>query len=136
MDFEALLKLMVQKKASDLFITAGMPPSIKINGKIMPVTQRSLNGEKSREVVLSVMNEEQRREFARAHECNFAISASGIGRFRVSAFQQRNEVGMVLRRIETTIPTLDEMRLPAVIKEINSTTVSYTHQTLQTICSV
>lgn len=121
MDFEALLKLMVQKKASDLFITAGMPPSIKINGKIMPVTQRSLNGEKSREVVLSVMNEEQRREFARAHECNFAISASGIGRFRVSAFQQRNEVGMVLRRIETTIPTLDELRLPAVLKKLSLT---------------
>ncbi len=121
MDFEALLKLMVQKKASDLFITAGMPPSIKINGKIMPVTQRSLTGEKSREVVLSVMNEEQRREFARVHECNFAISASGIGRFRVSAFQQRNEVGMVLRRIETTIPTLDELRLPAVLKKLSLT---------------
>ncbi|WP_144392332.1 PilT/PilU family type 4a pilus ATPase [Pleionea sediminis] len=118
MDFEALLKLMVQKKASDLFITAGMPPSIKINGKIMPVTQRALNGEKSREVVLSVMNEEQRREFARHHECNFAISASGIGRFRVSAFQQRNEVGMVLRRIETTIPTLEELRLPTVLKKL------------------
>ncbi len=121
MDFEALLKLMVQKKASDLFITAGVPPSIKINGKIMPVTQRSLNGEKAREVVLSVMNEEQRREFARAHECNFAISASGIGRFRVSAFQQRNEVGMVLRRIETTIPTLDELRLPAILKKLSLT---------------
>jgi twitching motility protein PilU len=121
MDFEALLKLMVQKKASDLFITAGVPPSIKINGKIMPVTQRALNGEKAREVVLSVMNEEQRREFARAHECNFAISASGIGRFRVSAFQQRNEVGMVLRRIETTIPTLDELRLPAILKKLSLT---------------
>ncbi|NVJ60737.1 MAG: PilT/PilU family type 4a pilus ATPase [Gammaproteobacteria bacterium] len=118
MDFEALLKLMVQKKASDLFITAGVPPSIKINGKIMPVTQRALNGEKAREVVLSVMNEEQRREFSRNHECNFAISASGIGRFRVSAFQQRNEVGMVLRRIETTIPSLDELRLPSVLKKI------------------
>ncbi|WMS85890.1 PilT/PilU family type 4a pilus ATPase [Pleionea litopenaei] len=121
MDFEALLKLMVQKKASDLFITAGIPPSIKINGKIMPVTQRALNGEKAREVVLSVMNEEQRREFARGHECNFAISASGIGRFRVSAFQQRNEVGMVLRRIETTIPTLDELRLPTVLKKLSLT---------------
>ncbi len=121
MDFEALLKLMVQKKASDLFITAGMPPSIKINGKIMPVTQRKLTGEKAREVVLSVMNEEQRREFSRSHECNFAISASGIGRFRVSAFQQRNEVGMVLRRIETTIPTLDELRLPSILKKLSLT---------------
>ncbi|MEE4245166.1 MAG: PilT/PilU family type 4a pilus ATPase [Kangiellaceae bacterium] len=121
MDFEALLKLMVQKKSSDLFITAGVPPSIKINGKIMPVTQRALTGEKAREVVLSVMNEEQRREFSRAHECNFAISAAGVGRFRVSAFQQRNEVGMVLRRIETTIPTLDELRLPSVLKKLSLT---------------
>jgi len=106
MDFEGLLKLMATKKASDLFITAGVPPSIKIHGKVMPVTQRALSSEKAREVVLSVMNEEQRREFARSRECNFAISAEGVGRYRVSAFQQRNNVGMVLRRIETTIPTI------------------------------
>ncbi len=121
MDFEALLKLMVDKKASDLFITAGMPPSIKINGKIMPVTQRALDAEKAREVVLSVMNEEQRRDFARLRECNFAISASRIGRFRVSAFQQRNQVGMVLRRIETTIPKIEELRLPMVLKKLSLT---------------
>ncbi|MCO7225267.1 PilT/PilU family type 4a pilus ATPase [Pleionea sp. CnH1-48] len=121
MDFEALLRLMVQKRASDLFITAGVPPSIKINGKIMPVTQRALNAEKAREVVLSVMNEEQRRDFARSRECNFAISASNVGRFRVSAFQQRNQVGMVLRRIETQIPTLDELRLPSVLKKLSLT---------------
>ncbi len=121
MDFEGLLKLMVTKKASDLFITAGVPPSIKIHGKVMPVTQRALTPEKAREVVLSVMNEEQRREFARAKECNFAISAAGIGRYRVSAFQQRNHIGMVLRRIETTIPTIEELRLPNILKKLSLT---------------
>ncbi|MGB0496587.1 MAG: PilT/PilU family type 4a pilus ATPase, partial [Kangiellaceae bacterium] len=111
----------VTKKASDLFITAGVPPSIKINGKVMPVTQRALTPEKAREVVLSVMNEEQRREFSRNHECNFAISAAGIGRYRVSAFQQRNNVGMVLRRIETNIPTIEELRLPPILKKLSLT---------------
>lgn len=121
MDFEGLLKFMVGKKASDLFITAGVPPSMKINGKVVPVTQKELSPEKAREVVLSIMNEEQRRDFARTHECNFAISASGIGRFRVSAFQQRNHVGMVLRRIETKIPTLEELRLPEILKQLAMT---------------
>ncbi len=121
MDFEGLLKLMASKKASDLFITAGVPPSIKIHGKVMPVTQRALSPEKAREVVLSVMNEEQRREFARARECNFAISAEGVGRYRVSAFQQRNNVGMVLRRIETNIPTIEELRLPSILKKLSLT---------------
>jgi twitching motility protein PilU len=118
MDFEALLKLMVSKQASDLFITAGVAPSIKINGKVVPVTQRALTPEKAREVVLSVMNEDQRKEFSRTHECNFAISAHGIGRFRVSSFQQRNHVGMVLRRIESIIPTIDDLRLPTILNEI------------------
>jgi len=121
MDFEGLLKFMVSKRASDLFITAGVPPCMKINGKIVPVTQRELAPEKAREVVLSVMNEEQRRDFARTRECNFAISASGIGRFRVSAFQQRNNVGMVLRRIEMRIPTTEELRLPEVVKQLAMT---------------
>ena len=121
MDFEALLKLMVSKQASDLFITAGVAPSIKINGKVVPVTQRALSPEKAREVALSVMNEDQRKEFSRTHECNFAISAHGIGRFRVSSFQQRNHIGMVLRRIETRIPTTDELRLPPILNDIAMT---------------
>ena len=121
MDFEALLKLMVSKQASDLFITAGVAPSIKINGKVVPVTQRALTPEKAREVVLSVMNEDQRKEFSRTHECNFAISAHGIGRFRVSTFQQRNQIGMVLRRIETKIPSIDELRLPSILNDIAMT---------------
>ncbi|MEL0035471.1 MAG: PilT/PilU family type 4a pilus ATPase [Gammaproteobacteria bacterium] len=121
MDFEALLKLMVSKQASDLFITAGVAPSIKIHGKVVPVTQRALSSDKAREVVLSVMSEEQRKEFSTTHECNFAISAHGIGRFRVSAFQQRNQIGMVLRRIETVIPTTEELRLPPVLNDVAMT---------------
>ena len=88
MEFEKLLRLMVEKGGSDLFITAGVPPSMKVNGKIMPVTKVPMSPEQTRETVHSVMNEQQRREFAENHECNFAISARGIGRFRVSAFQR------------------------------------------------
>ena len=118
MEFEKLLRLMVEKGGSDLFITAGVPPSMKVNGKIMPVTKTPMSPEQTRETVHAVMNEQQRREFAEKHECNFAISARGIGRFRVSAFYQRNLAGMVLRRIETNIPTLDDLKLPEVLKKL------------------
>ncbi len=118
MEFEKLLRLMVEKGGSDLFITAGVPPSMKVNGKIMPVTKTPLSPEMTRETVHGVMNEQQRREFAENHECNFAISARGIGRFRVSAFYQRNLAGMVLRRIETNIPTLDDLKLPEILKKL------------------
>ncbi len=118
MDFQSLLKLMVSKKASDLFITAGMPPSIKVNGKLKPVSQTTLTPDQARDIVYSVMNDHQRAEFERTNECNFAISATGIGRFRASAFVQRNFAGMVLRRIETRIPTLDELTLPPILKNL------------------
>jgi len=118
MEFEKLLRLMVEKGGSDLFITAGVPPSMKVNGKIMPVTKNPMSPEQTRETVHSVMNEQQRREFAEKHECNFAISARGIGRFRVSAFYQRDLAGMVLRRIETNIPTIDDLKLPEVLKKL------------------
>ena len=121
MEFEKLLRLMVEKGGSDLFITAGVPPSMKVNGKIMPVTKNAMSPEQTRETVHSVMNEQQRRDFAENHECNFAISARGIGRFRVSAFYQRNLAGMVLRRIETNIPTLDDLKLPEVLKKLSLT---------------
>jgi len=121
MEFEKLLSLMVEKGASDLFITAGVPPSMKINGKILPVSKTSLSPELTRETVQGVMNEQQLQEFLEHHECNFAISARGIGRFRVSAFYQRNLAGMVLRRIETNIPTLDELKLPEVLKQLAMT---------------
>lgn len=121
MDFDRLLQVMVEKGASDLFITAGIPPSIKLNGKVVPMTTTPLSPEKAREIVLSVMNEKQRREFLESKELNFAISARGIGRFRTSAFYQRNLAGMVLRRIETIIPSVDELGLPDVIKDLAMT---------------
>lgn len=121
MEFDRLLSLMVEQGASDLFITAGIAPSIKVHGKIVPVSSSPLSPEKARELVLSVMNERQRREFVENKELNFAISARGIGRFRASAFYQRNLAGMVLRRIETTIPLIDELGLPEIIKELAMT---------------
>ena len=121
MEFEKLLRLMVEKGGSDLFITTGVAPSMKINGKILPVTKTPLSPEMARETVLGVMNEQQRRDFTANLECNFAISARGIGRFRVSAFYQRNLIGMVLRRIETNIPTLDDLKLPEILKKLAMT---------------
>ena len=121
MDFDRFLQLMVDKGASDLFITTGVPPSMKINGRMTPVTKDSLTPEQCRALVLGVMNDEQRQEFQQKRECNFAISARGIGRFRVSAFYQRNLVGMVLRRIEVNIPTVEQLRLPEIIKKLAMT---------------
>ncbi|GAA5315080.1 MAG: type IV pilus ATPase PilU [Candidatus Pelagadaptatus aseana] len=121
MDFEKLLKLMVEKGASDLFITAGVPPSMKVHGKVVPVTTTPLSPEKARETVLNVMNEKQRKEFLDKKELNFAISARGVGRFRTSAFYQRNLAGMVLRRIETQIPKIDDLGLPAIIHDLAMT---------------
>jgi twitching motility protein PilU len=121
MDFDRLLALMVEKGASDLFVTAGVPPSIKLNGKVVPVTATPLAPEKVRELVLSVMNEKQRTEFLEKKELNFAVSARGIGRFRASAFYQRNLAGMVLRRIETNIPKVDDLGLPEIVKELAMT---------------
>lgn len=121
MEIDRLLSLMVEKNASDLFITAGVPPSMKLNGRMMPVTTTPLSPEKARETVLGTMNEKQRKEFVETKELNFAISARGIGRFRASAFYQRNLAGMVLRRIETKIPEIDELELPEIIKELAMT---------------
>ncbi len=121
MDIDKLLRIMVEKGASDLFVTAGVPPSIKVNGRVMAVTSTPLSPEKTRETVLGVMNEAQRRDFTSDKECNFAISARGVGRFRVSAFYQRNLAGMVLRRIETTIPRIEDLGLPEVVKELSMT---------------
>lgn len=121
MDLDRLLTLMVEKGASDLFITAGVPPSMKLHGKVVPVTTTPLSPEKTREICLSVMNDRQRKEFMGTKELNFAVSARGVGRFRASAFFQRNLVGMVLRRIETKIPTVDELGLPEVVKELAMT---------------
>ncbi len=118
MEFQDLLKLMVEKEASDLFITVGVPPSIKIHGAVSPVGNTKLSKDAARNIVEGVMDNQQREEFRRNKELNFAISAHGVGRFRVSAFYQRNETGMVLRRIETQIPTTDDLMLPPILNEL------------------
>jgi len=120
-DFSSFLKLMVHRKASDLFITSGVAPSIKVHGRLQPITQSPLTPPQARDMVLNVMTPPQREEFEKTHECNFAISMQGVGRFRVSCFYQRNQVGMVLRRIETKIPTCDELNLPQVAKTLAMT---------------
>lgn len=117
-DFNALLMMMVDKKASDLFITAGRAPTVKINGRFHQVGKVQLSARQAREIVLGIMNEKQQRAFDRDNECNFAISAPSLGRFRVSAFMQRESAGMVLRRIETHIPTIAELNLPPSIEEL------------------
>ena len=118
MDFNDILDMMVQKKASDLFITADIPPSIKVHGRIMPVSKTKLDAAQTRELTLSLMTPEQRDEFLHTKECNFAFSAKNVGRFRVSAFVQRDSVGMVLRRIETRIPNFEELGLPHTLHDL------------------
>ncbi len=120
-DFTSFLKLMVHKQASDLFITAGVAPSMKVQGRIVPITQSPLSIQQSRDMVLNVMTPSQREEFEKTHECQFAISAQGVGRFRVSCFYQRNCVGMVLRRIESKIPSFEDLNLPPVLKQLSMT---------------
>jgi len=118
MDFNALLKLMAHKNASDLFITVDMPPTLKVDGKLAPIIPNALTPEQVREVAYSVMSLEQREEFERTRECNFAVSSPNMGRFRVNVFQQRNYIGMVARRIESRIPSLDELGMPQVLKQV------------------
>jgi len=119
MDFNELIRLMAKKKASDLFITAGASPCLKIDGIIKPIAKNKLTDKLAREMVLSVMTPAQRGEFSRTNECNFAISLKSVGRFRVSAFIQRDAAGMVLRRIETSIPSLEELGMPPILKDLS-----------------
>ena len=122
MDFNDLLNLMIQQNASDLFVTADVEPSMKINGQIVPVSKTKLSGEIVGQLVTSIMTDKQRKEFADTRECNFAITNhEKTARFRVSAFQQRDMPGMVLRKIETHIPTMDDLKLPTVLKELAMT---------------
>jgi twitching motility protein PilU len=119
MKFNDLLNLMIEQKASDMFITADIEPSMKINGEIVPVAKTKLTGEIIEQLVLSIMSPKQREEFNQTRECNFAITnQERSARFRVSAFQQRDEPGMVLRRIETVIPKIDDLKLPPIMKDL------------------
>jgi twitching motility protein PilU len=118
---QGLLKKMVDKNGSDLFVTTGFPPAIKIDGEIHRAAEQPLTSDQSAVIVRSIMNDRQAREFDASKECNFAISPQGIGRFRVSAFIQQGQVGAVLRRIITKIPTLEELELPPVMSEVAMT---------------
>jgi twitching motility protein PilU len=111
-----LLRAMVERNASDLFITTAFPPALKIDGELTPVMDKPLNEAQCSLMVRAIMNDKQAKEFDATNECNFAIGPAGIGRFRVSAFVQRSRAGAVLRRINTDIPTLEELNLPPVLR--------------------
>ena len=113
-----LLRKMVERNGSDLFITRGFPPAIKVDGTIHKATDTPLSADQSAMMVRSIMNDKQIKEFDATKECNFAIAPQGIGRFRVSAFIQQGYVGAVLRTITTEIPTLEELELPPILKDV------------------
>lgn len=113
-----LLKLMDEKKGSDLFITVDFPPAIKIDGKVTPVSKTKLTSENTKALAYAIMNDKQLKEYEATKECNFAINPVGIGRFRCNAFIQMGCCGLVLRAIETNVPTLDKLGLPPVLKDV------------------
>jgi twitching motility protein PilU len=116
-----LLRLMVSKNGSDLFITADFPPAFKIDGKMTPVSNQPLTPTHTVELARAIMNDKQSAEFEASKECNFAISPESLGRFRVSAFVQQGRVGMVLRTITTTIPKLEDLKVPEILKDVAMT---------------
>ncbi|HXR19074.1 MAG TPA: PilT/PilU family type 4a pilus ATPase [Steroidobacteraceae bacterium] len=115
---QELLKRVVERKASDLFITANFPPAIKLDGEIRPQMERALTSEQSAILVRAIMNDRQTKEFDATKECNFAIAPPGIGRFRVSAFVQQSYIGCVIRLINAKIPSFEELDLPPILKEV------------------
>ncbi len=118
MNFNVLFTLMAQKKASDLFITAGRAPTIKVDNALIETSKIPLTAEQSLEAVLSIMNQRQKDEFENTKECQFAIGVPEFGRYRVSAFTQRDSAGMVMRRIENEIPDAESLFLPPILKEM------------------
>jgi len=116
-----LLRLMMGKKASDLFITTGFPPAMKVDGKVTPISSQVLTAQQTREIARSIMNDKQATEFDATNECNFAIGIPGVARFRVNAFIQRGSTGLVFRTITTKIPKFEELGLPDVLKDIAMT---------------
>jgi len=116
-----LLKLMLSKKGSDLFITTGFPPAFKIDSKMTPVSNQALTAQHTADLARSIMNDKQAAEFEATKECNFAISPAGIGRFRVNAFVQQSSIGMVLRTITSHIPSFEDLKVPNVLKDVGMT---------------
>ncbi|MGD8592025.1 MAG: PilT/PilU family type 4a pilus ATPase [Gammaproteobacteria bacterium] len=117
-DFNQLLKTMVEREASDLFITAGLPPSLKIHGRVEPIIDQALSAQQTHQLAYNLMDRQMRKEFERDWECNFAIARPDSGRFRVNIFKQKNQLGIVLRRIKTEIPQLDELGVPPILKDV------------------
>ena len=113
-----LLKLMLSRNGSDLFITADFPPAMKVDGKVTKVSPQPLTQVHTLSLARSIMNDKQSAEFERTKECNFAVSPPGIGRFRCNAFVQQGKVGLVMRTIPNTLPTIDKLGVPQVLKEI------------------
>ena len=113
-----LLRLMVTRNGSDLFLTADFPPAIKVDGKVTKVSPQPLTGAHTMALARAIMNDKQASDFERTKECNFAISPAGVGRFRVNAFLQQGQVGLVLRTIPAQIPTIDSLGLPRVLKDV------------------
>jgi twitching motility protein PilU len=116
-----LLKLLVSRAGSDLFLTSEFPPAIKVDGKVTKVSPQALSGQHTVALARAVMNDKQAAEFERTKECNFAISPTGVGRFRVNAFMQQSQVGLVFRTIPKDLPTVDKLGLPSILKDIAMT---------------
>jgi twitching motility protein PilU len=121
MKIEQLLERVVEAKASDGFISAGARPSIKVDGEVVPISETPLTEEEARELVLSTMRDDQQKTFLEHNECNYALSVEGVGRFRASAFVQRGKCGLVVRLINTKIPSIEELGLPPIINELAMT---------------
>lgn len=113
-----LLRLMVSRRGSDLFLTADFPPAIKVDGKVTKVSPQPLTGNHTLQLARSIMNDKQAAEFERSKECNFAISPAGIGRFRANAFLQQGNVGLVLRTIPATLPSIASLDLPPILNDV------------------
>jgi len=116
-----LLRMMVSKDSSDLFITPGSPPAMKVDGKIMPVSKQNLSPNHTQMLARAIMNDKQVSEFEASQECNFSIGLPGVARFRVNAFVQRGSIGLVLRIISSDIPTFEDLHLPNILQEIAMT---------------
>jgi twitching motility protein PilU len=113
-----LLRLMIARNGSDLFLTADFPPAIKVDGKVTKVSPQPLTGQHTLQLARAVMNDKQAAEFERTKECNFAIAPQGVGRFRCNAFLQQGNVGLVFRTIPQVLPTIDSLNLPRILKEV------------------
>lgn len=115
---QSLMGAMVERKASDLFISANFPPSVKVDGKLTPLTSKLLDAGQAKDIAESLMSEEQKLEFQKEKELNFAIAPEGIGRFRVNVFVQQDCYSVVIRTITTVIPSFDSLNLPATLKDV------------------